>query len=161
MKPSHPRTTGRRTVLLAAACIPWAVLAAEPGAAGTWRCGNTYTDQPCKGGKAIDFEDPRSAAQKREADGATLQAREAADRLERERIRQESVASRRKATLIGDPPGPAQPKRMLAKTERKNRSRQQPDYFSAHDPVTTAKNKAAKAAAKSTSRNATTPPSPQ
>lgn len=150
MNQSRSRTAAKSTILLAAACMSWAVFAARAGT-GTWRCGNTYTDQPCSGGKAIDLDDLRNQAQRREADNTTIDAREAADRLERERIRQESVASRRQATLIGSPPVHTQPKRTSARAERKDRSRQQADYFSAHDPVATAK-KAAKTAAKSAAK---------
>ena len=47
--------------LLAAACAQLAPLAAHAGTE-TWRCGNTYTDQPCKDGKAIDLDDARDEA---------------------------------------------------------------------------------------------------
>lgn len=68
------------------------VLAQTNGAAGptAYRCGNSYSSTPCPGGKAVDTEDARSAAQQREAQevkrrDAALADQMAADRRARER----------------------------------------------------------------------------
>jgi hypothetical protein len=135
--------------LLAAACIQLAPPTAHAGTE-TWRCGNTYTDQPCRDGRIVDLEDARNAAQKREADGTTREARAAADRLERERIRLESAQARRAATLIDNRPLDAKPAAAQGPgvAQKKKKSKKEPDYFSAHDPVATAKKKAEKKAEK-------------
>jgi len=140
--------------LLAAACAQLVPLAAHAGAE-TWRCGNTYTDQPCKDGKVIDLDDARDATQKREADSATREARAAAERLERERVRQEAVQARRAATLIDNKPLNAKPDSSQGPgvAQKKKKSKKESDYFSAHDPVATAKKKAAKAASKSAAKS--------
>jgi hypothetical protein len=91
--------------LPAGACLQWAAFAAD-GASGTWRCGNTYTDQPCQGGKALNVENPRDTDQKRSADQTTRDAQTAADRMERDRIRLESISSRKRASLIDNKPQP-------------------------------------------------------
>jgi hypothetical protein len=140
--------------LLAAACAQLVPPAAHAGTE-TWRCGNTYTDQPCQGGKAIDLNDARDATQKREADGATRDAMAAADRLERERVRLESAQARRAPALIDNRPLNAKldSSQGPGVAKKKKKSRKESDYFSAHDPVATAKKKAAKAGSKGRVRN--------
>jgi hypothetical protein len=68
------------------------VVAQTNGPAGptAYRCGNSYSSTPCPGGKAVDTEDARSAAQQREAQevkrrDAALAEQMAADRRARER----------------------------------------------------------------------------
>ncbi|MBT2322888.1 hypothetical protein J7E62_11070 [Variovorax paradoxus] len=131
-----------------AACVQLAPPAAHAGTE-TWRCGNTYTDQPCQGGKAIDPDDARDAAQRREADSATREARTAADRLERDRVRLEAAQGGRAATLIDNKPSNAKPDASPAPGVALKKKKKDPGYFSAHDPVATAKKKAAKKSAKS------------
>lgn len=89
MKLSHSKIAARSALLLAGACFQWAALAAE-GNGGAWRCGNTYTDQPCTGGKALDLDDARDADQKRAADASTREAQAAADRMKSDRLRLEA-----------------------------------------------------------------------
>ncbi|MGK6305866.1 hypothetical protein [Variovorax sp. DT-64] len=80
-------------LLAIAACALWASSAATAGTAA-WRCGNAYSDQPCPNGKPLALGDMRDAGQKREADNSTRDAQAAADRLERERLRQEKAQGR-------------------------------------------------------------------
>jgi hypothetical protein len=104
MIPSPSRTAASTiAVLLAAVCMQAPAHAAETGAS-TWRCGNTYTDQPCQGGKAIALDDAPDATRKREADAATREARTTADRMERERQRTEAELSRQQPVLIDSKP---------------------------------------------------------
>jgi hypothetical protein len=103
MKLSHSRIATQSAIFLAGTCIQWAVFAAD-GINGTWRCGNTYTDQPCQGGKALNVEDTRDIQQKRAADQTTRDAQAAADRLERDRLRLESTSARKQASLIDNKP---------------------------------------------------------
>ena len=150
MKLSHPRIA----IVLMAACFQMPAPAAE-SSTGTWRCGNTYTDQPCTGGKTVDLDDARSASQKREADSTTREARAAADRLERDRVRLENAQARRKAALIDNKPREAQPAlpKRGASVAQKAKRRKDAEYFSANDPLATAKKKAAKAVHKSAARD--------
>ncbi|WP_162569236.1 MULTISPECIES: hypothetical protein [unclassified Variovorax] len=135
----------RIAILLMAPGVHCAAHAAD-GGTGTWRCGNTYTDQPCKNGKVVGLDDARDAAQKRAADGTTREARSAADRLERDRLRQESEQAKRQPVLIEDRPDakPRQESRTGARKSRKGQSGA--DYFSVRAPASTAKKKTAKAA---------------
>ncbi|KWT74634.1 MULTISPECIES: hypothetical protein [unclassified Variovorax] len=135
-------STPRIAILAIAACALWASSAASAGTSA-WRCGNTYSDQPCPGGKPLALGDIPDARQKREADTSTREARAAGDRLERERLRQEKAQAGRHATLIDSRP-PA-PKADAGGAKKKKKGKKEPDYFSAHDPVATAKKKAEKA----------------
>lgn len=135
-------STPRIAILATAACVLWA---SPPATAGTaaWRCGNTYSDQPCPDGKPLALGDIRDARQKREADNSTRDAQAAGDRLERERLRQEKAQAGRHATLIDS--RPSAPKADTGGAKKKKKGKKEPDYFSAHDPVASAKKKAEKA----------------
>jgi hypothetical protein len=94
---SHTTTiAGRWAALLMATCAPWS--AAE--SSGTWRCGNTYTDQPCEGGRLIDVDDTRDAGQKRDADDTIRDAHAAAHRMEGDRRRLEAAGAGTRPVLI-------------------------------------------------------------
>lgn len=61
-----------------------------------YRCGSSYGDTPCAGASTIAIDDSRSAAQKAQTDAATVQTRNLALQLERERLALEkSVTSTR------------------------------------------------------------------
>jgi hypothetical protein len=138
---SPSNIAARGALLLAAACIPWAAFASKSGA-GTWRCGNTYTDQPCSGGKPVDLVDSRDASQKREADNLTRDAQTAADRMERDRLKLEAAHSGKRAALIDDhrPPQPT--------SQKKKKDKKDPVYVSAQHTATAPKKSAAKTRSK-------------
>ncbi|MDR6538394.1 hypothetical protein [Variovorax soli] len=144
------KSRSRIATLAMAACL-CSSPAAAAGNAAAWRCGNTYTDQPCADGKALALDDARDAAQKRDADRATVDAQSAGDRLERERLRQEKAQAVRQATLIDS--RPAMPRPEADSPKKKKKGKKAPDYFSAHDPVATAKKKAEKAAGRRSADN--------
>ena len=131
-------------ILAIAACALWAPPAATAGTAA-WRCGNTYSDQPCPDGKPLALGDMRGAGQKREADNSTREAQAAGDRLERERLRQEKAQAGRHATLIDSRPAAPKADADVDGAKKKKKGKKEPDHFSAHDPVATAKKKAEKA----------------
>ncbi|NDZ14979.1 hypothetical protein C7T35_18665 [Variovorax sp. WS11] len=135
-------STSKIAILAMAPCALWASPAAAAGTAA-WRCGNTYSDQPCPEGKPLALDDARDATQKRDADRTTREALAAGDRLERERLRQEKAQAGRHPTLIDS--RPAAPKPEADSAKKKKKGKKEPDYFSAHDPVATAKKKAEKA----------------
>jgi hypothetical protein len=151
MRLSHSRIAARSAIFLAGACLQWAALAAE-GSNGTWRCGNTYTDHPCEGGKAVNLEDVRDADQRREADRSTRDARAAADRLERDRLHLESVSARKQASFIDNKPQPiaaTPPPRDANGVHKPKKGKQDPVYVSAQQPASQPKKKSTKSAAKS------------
>ena len=81
-------------------------------AESVYRCGDTYSQAPCPGGKVLDVSDSRDAAQKQQADEATLRDTELARSMAQERLAQEKNAK------------PAQAAK--ASSHRKNQARATP-----------------------------------
>ena len=107
----------------------------------TWRCGNTYTDQPCTGGKAVNVDDARSAAEQRAAERQVRDAGRHADALARERRALEARSVNQGPAVIARPePAFAQPSPRADKVASKPRldkpkkPRMAGDAFTAHDP---------------------------
>lgn len=82
-------TTARQIALFfIAAC------AISTGANGqsVYKCGKTYSQIPCPGGKTLDTSDSRSKAQKAAADRNAARQMEAAKTMEKQRIKEEQAA---------------------------------------------------------------------
>ncbi len=82
------------TIFLIAAC------AISTGARGqiAYKCGNTYSQIPCPGAETVNNADQRTSAQKQQADDNTRRDQLAADKLEKQRLREEAqVRSDQKA----------------------------------------------------------------
>lgn len=141
MRLSHARIATRGSLLLAGACLQWGAIAAE-GGTSVWRCGNTYTDQPCKAGQALELDDARSAMQKHDADRATREARAEAMRMERDRLRLEATQGPGQAALIDNAPRPRDaapnPRESAMK---KGKARKDPQYVGAQKPPVPGKKK--------------------
>jgi len=76
--------------------LPMLVAAQQiSGAKPVWRCGSTYSDQPCAGGKSVDVDDARSAADRHAANAATRHAASSASAMERDRVHLERDAVQR------------------------------------------------------------------
>ena len=90
----------------------------SPAGPAAYRCGNSYSNAPCPGGKAVDTDDARSVAQQREAQevkrrDAALADQMAAQRRARER---ERTAAAQPAVGIGPPAAASAPPRTTATT---------------------------------------------
>ena len=59
-----------------------------------YRCGNSYSPQPCEGGTAINAADERSAEQRKSHDSTIRRDVRTADAMEKERLKQEAAAAR-------------------------------------------------------------------
>ena len=59
-----------------------------------YRCGNSYSQQPCPGGSALDASDSRTPEQRQAQDASVRHERRVADRLEKERLKEEAAAVR-------------------------------------------------------------------
>lgn len=82
--------------VLLAFSLPWAA------AQTVYRCGSSYSQEPCAGGKAVDVTDKASAADAARATrGAQVDAQRA-DAMEKARLAQEKNAP--KAIVMGAPP---------------------------------------------------------
>ena len=74
----------------AAACV-WL----SPAAGQTvYRCGDSYSQQPCPDAKSVPAEDPRTATQRRESLQATQRDAQAGKRMEEARLKEEARAAR-------------------------------------------------------------------
>lgn len=94
-----------KTVALAAVSAALLVLAAAPAAATPiYRCGQTYSQTPCPGGRLIDAGDPRSAAQQAEAREVAARERALAAELQRDRQDQEAAPRAQAAGFDSRPP---------------------------------------------------------
>jgi hypothetical protein len=116
-------------LLLAATllCLPWA------HAQTVYRCGSSYSQQPCPDAKPVDVSDSRSREQKAQSDAAVRHDKQAADSLEKSRLKQEELAARsqsagnsasgpHKRAAAPEPPNSAQ------------RKHKKPEYFTARNP---------------------------
>ena len=63
-----------------------------------YRCGSTYTHTPCAEGRVVAATDPRSAAQRAEAQRVAALERQQARQMERERLAQEAAHKPAQAT---------------------------------------------------------------
>ena len=59
----------------------------------TYKCGNSYSQQPCPGGTVVDTADPRTSAQKKQAEQAIQRDAKLASELEKSRLQQEKNRS--------------------------------------------------------------------
>jgi hypothetical protein len=55
-----------------------------------FRCGDSYSQQPCPGGKAIEADDPRTAGQRSQTSEAARRDAQAADAMEKARLKEEA-----------------------------------------------------------------------
>jgi hypothetical protein len=62
-----------------------------PAAAQTiYRCGNSYSQQPCPGGTLVPADDARSASQRSQTSRASERDAKAADAMEKARLKEEA-----------------------------------------------------------------------
>lgn len=128
--------------LLIAACAHPAGAAGPNGLGSqTWRCGSSYSDQPCPGGRPVAVDDTRSSADRQAQDQRTRDAQRQADAMARERRALEHEAARQRPTLIAPHPAPATkpaPRETFAKPPKthkpKKHAKGDTDAFTARDP---------------------------
>ena len=133
-----------RTAIACMALSAWVGIALAQQAPGAWRCGNSYSDRPCTGGKAVALDAAPSADQTRKAERSTQRVQAAADQMARDRLRLERTAP---SPLVHLPKpanaiSTAEPARAAAK---KKKGRKDPDFFTAAGPGMSKKKKSATA----------------
>jgi hypothetical protein len=109
-------------IFLIASCAYSASVTAQ-GAAKTWRCGNTYSDSPCKGGNTVKVDDPRSNEDRRAADAGTRSSSKQADQMEHARLSQEKAAYDRDRQAAREARSAALAERRMALSEQQARER--------------------------------------
>jgi hypothetical protein len=117
-------------LFLIAVCAISAPAVAQKGPA-TWRCGSSYSDQPCAGGKAVNAQDARSTEDRRAADAATQRIERRADQLERQRLDRERTTWERDRQVRRDQAAESRAERRLASQLRLDDARR--DRL-AHEP---------------------------
>jgi len=135
-KPVHQ--TPSRIALCIVATM--ATLGAPQTHAEIWRCGNSYSDRPCGGGRPVEADDARSPAQQRDALRGARDNAIAARELEHQRLR--AQAAQPGAVLIVEPKSPPAKPRPSSKKPKRAES----DRFVARDPLAPAKKKKGKSA---------------
>ena len=108
------------------------VLALSAGAAPAqliYRCGDSYSQTPCPGGRVLESSDPRTAAQRAEARRAAARDHQLATRLQRDRLAREAIgaATRASGFATAPPAKPADspPAKRTVKSKPKPRSKPQ------------------------------------
>lgn len=74
--------------------VPSLLLAAAAHGQTVYRCGNSYSQQPCPGGTTVQTADERTPEQRQAQQANTQRQRRVADRLETERLQEEAAAAR-------------------------------------------------------------------
>lgn len=92
--------------------------------AQTWRCGNTYSDQPCEGGRTVKVEDGRSDADRQASEDATRRNERNAGRLTRSRQLLEREALDRRGPTTFDAGRFASDAQPLTRAEQAAQARQ-------------------------------------
>ena len=115
---NRTRARNAGAALFLVACGTFWMPAAAQGRSETYRCGKTYTDRPCEGGKQLAVDDARTEADRRAADAATRRAEQRADQLERIRLSQEKEAYERSRRSAHDARQAAMAERRLASSEQ-------------------------------------------
>jgi hypothetical protein len=122
-----------RPAVIATLLIASSALSTGVNAQNIYRCGDSYSQSPCAGGVAVDASDSRTRAQQAQAAADTARARQAANALEKDRLKQEDAAERaaRQAPQAdaGKPPAAAHDTKPAHTSKKKPK---QPPYFTAH-----------------------------
>jgi len=87
------------TLTIAMLCLAASGWIAPAAAQNVYRCGNSYSQQPCPGGKVVPADDARSASQSSQTSAASERDAKAADAMEKARLKEEA-----KPAQAGMPP---------------------------------------------------------
>lgn len=112
------------------------IAATVASAQQVWRCGNSYSQQPCPGGTPLDVTDPHRPADAARVARATKSDQQRADALEKARLEQERKAPR--AQVMGAPQAAATPPQSTKKADKKQDKKKpapkEPAHFTAVAP---------------------------
>jgi len=111
-------------IFLVASGTFW-IPATAQGRPEAYRCGSTYTDRPCEGGRPVKVDDTRTDADRHASEAGTHRAEARADQLERIRLSQEKEAYERSRRSAHEARQAAIAERRLASSEQLARARAQ------------------------------------
>jgi hypothetical protein len=118
------------TILAAALalCAPWAQAQTQ----AVYRCGNSYSQQPCPGGAPVAADDPRTPAEAARSGSVAAADARRADAMEKARLAQEKNAP--KAVVIA--PSAPVPQQAAGRTHDGAHAKPgKPDQFTAQSPA--------------------------
>lgn len=137
--PRLPIKTQLNAIIFAALCAVFT----QAGAQTVYKCGDSYGQSPCPGGRAVVTDDARDATQKQQTDDATRNAAKLAKSLEKDRLAQEKAAlSHPPAVAHAARPPASKPANKAAgkhKPKRTKTTNKSPDTFVAQVPGSDAK----------------------
>ena len=110
------------------------ILCAPVSGQTVYKCGTSYSQQPCAGAIALDVSDGRTPAQKAQTDAAAAQAAKAAAKLEKDRLALEKVqtaALSRKVATAYQPARAASSSKAGRVSAHQRKKKQVPEYFTA------------------------------
>jgi hypothetical protein len=85
-----------------------------------YRCGSTYSQNPCPQGRLVEATDPRSGAQRADAKRVAADERKLAADMRRDRLADEAALKPAAAGSLSAPkPAPAKPDASAAKKKKK------------------------------------------
>jgi hypothetical protein len=141
--------------------IQWCLLLAtalgapHAGAADpVYRCGDSYSSQPCPGGKAVQADDPRSAQQRAQNLEAVRKDAKTADEMQKSRLKEEAKPAQAimPAPKVETPEPPTNP--AVTGVAKK------PAYFTAVEPTKKDKSQPAKKKKKTKKKTSAPVPAP-
>lgn len=144
------------------ALFAWLALSlqAPPLAAQTvYRCGNSYSESPCAGGKAVKVDDARTPEQQAKAKADHEEAKKSAKELERERLAEEDGQLPDKRVGARKPAAPRKDTAAKSDSSRSGSGKPVMNYFTAIAPHS--KDKARKSSDKALDGNPTPPSAPR
>ena len=106
-----------------------ALATAGAGAQQVYRCGSSYSQQPCPGGSAVEAGDPRTAQDAAQSRAAAQSDAKRADAMEKTRLAQEKAAP--KAVVMGPKEAASAPAKTVEKKKAKGK---EPEHFTAAVP---------------------------
>ena len=119
----------RKISTAALLCIAAAGWSASAAAQSIYRCGDSYSQQPCAGGKLVAASDSRSAAQKAQTDEAAKRDAKSAETMEKARLKEEA-----KPAPVALPPAKAPDAAQPDKKPVAGGKMKKPEQFTAVSP---------------------------
>ena len=138
----------KHPIPFAAFFIACCVLSTGAQSQNVYRCGDTYSQKPCADAVVVDVGDPRSPAQKSQADAETRRESAAANAMEKARLKEEAQMRSDRAKLARSQAKktatPAQNAASAAETAHTGtaakqakkshaKKKKEPEFFTAHD----------------------------
>lgn len=131
--------------------IATSIIATGATAQNIYKCGTSYSQNPCPGGAVVDTNDPRSSDQKRQTDQATVRDAKVANSMETSRLKKEKadMASNTSWESMGNPYPENTGAASTAATNSLQAPKKEPAPFKAQVPGDKKKKTAVKKKAKS------------